>query len=84
IGMEPTGHYWLNLAYFLKAKGEKTVVVNPMKVKKSKELDDDSSTKNDTKDAKVIAQVIRAGRYHEPILPEGLYAELREGIKLFD
>ncbi|MGD6858355.1 IS110 family transposase, partial [Bacillus infantis] len=42
IGMEPTGHYWLNLAYFLKAKGEKTVVVNPMKVKKSKELDDDS------------------------------------------
>jgi transposase len=84
IGMEPTGHYWLNLAYFLKAKGEKTVVVNPMKVKKSKELDDDSPTKNDTKDAKVIAQVIRAGRYHEPILPEGLYAELREGIKLFD
>jgi transposase len=84
IGMEPTGHYWLNLAYFLKSKGEKIVVVNPMKVKKSKELDDDSPTKNDTKDAKVIAQVMRAGRYHEPILPEGLYAELREGIKLFD
>lgn len=84
IGMEPTGHYWMNLAYFLKSQGERPVVVNPMKVKKSKELDDDSPTKNDTKDAKVIAQVIRAGRYHEPILPEGLYAELREGVKLFD
>jgi transposase len=84
IGMEPTGHYWMNLAYFLKSQGERPVVVNPMKVKKSKELDDDSPTKNDTKDAKVIAQVMRAGRYHEPILPEGLYAELREGVKLFD
>ncbi|WP_079527766.1 IS110 family transposase [Halobacillus hunanensis] len=84
IGMEPTGHYWLNLAYYLKTKGEKPVVVNPMKVKRSKELDDDSPTKNDTKDAKVIAQVVRNGRYHEPILPEDVYAELREGIKLYD
>ncbi|WP_175989851.1 IS110 family transposase [Bacillus sp. Marseille-Q1617] len=84
IGMEPTGHYWINLAYFLKSQSERPVVVNPMKVKKSKELDDDSPTKNDTKDAKVIAQVMRAGRYHEPILPEGLYAELREGVKLYD
>ncbi|MDW4526906.1 IS110 family transposase [Rossellomorea marisflavi] len=84
LGMEPTGHYWMNLAYFLKSQGELPVVVNPMKVKKSKELDDDSPTKNDTKDAKVIAQVMRAGRYHEPTLPEGIYAELREGVKLFD
>ncbi|WP_282154397.1 IS110 family transposase [Cytobacillus gottheilii] len=84
IGMEPTGHYWIPLAYFLKSQGIKVVLVNPMKVKKSKELDDDSPTKNDTKDAKVIAQLIRAGRYHEPTLPEGVYAELREGVKLFD
>ncbi|MDY0405015.1 IS110 family transposase [Virgibacillus sp. 179-BFC.A HS] len=84
LGMEPTGHYWLNLAYYLKALGLHTVVVNPMKVKRTKELDDDSPTKNDTKDAKVIAQVIRAGRYYEPILPEGIYADLREGIKLHD
>jgi len=31
--MEPTGHYWLNLAYYLKAEGKHVVVVNPMKVK---------------------------------------------------
>jgi len=84
IGMEPTGHYWLNLAYYLKLQGEAPVVVNPMKVKRSKEMDDDSPTKNDTKDAKVIAQVIRNGRYHEPTLPEGVFAELREGMKLHD
>lgn len=84
IGMEPTGHYWLNLAYHLKEQEIKVVVVNPMKVKRFKEMDDDSPTKNDTKDAKVIAQVIRDGRYHEPTLPEGIYAELREGMKLYD
>jgi transposase len=84
IGMEPTGHYWLNLAYYLKDRGLQTVVVNPMKVKRSKELDDDSPTKNDTKDAKVIAQVVRDGRFHEPTLPEDVYAELREGMKLYD
>src|SRR5699024_10181964 len=84
IGMEPTGHYWLNLAYHLKAQGIHVVVANPMKVKRSKEMDDDSPTKNDTKDAKVIAQIIRDGRYHEPILPEDVYAELREGMKLYD
>ncbi|TCT17489.1 transposase [Melghiribacillus thermohalophilus] len=33
FGMEPTGHYWLNLAYFLTAKGYEVVLVNPMHVK---------------------------------------------------
>lgn len=84
FGVEPTGHYWLNLAYFLTAKGYDFVVVNPMHVKKSKELDDNSPTKNDTKDAKVIAQLIKDGRYSVPNLLDGIYAELREGVKLRD
>ncbi|SFA99273.1 Transposase [Lentibacillus halodurans] len=49
------------------------VVVNPMKVKRSKKLDDDSPMKNDTNNAKVIAEVIRDGRYHEPTLPVDVY-----------
>ncbi|MFZ3591858.1 IS110 family transposase [Bacillus sp. DJP31] len=84
IGVEPTGHYWLNLAYYLTAKGYDFVLVNPMHVKKSKELDDNSPTKNDTKDAKVISQLIKDGRYSVPNLLEGIYAELREGVKLRD
>lgn len=84
FGVEPTGHYWLNLAYFLTAKGYDFVLVNPMHVKKSKELDDNSPTKNDTKDAKVIAQLIKDGRYSVPNLLDGIYAELREGVKLRD
>ncbi|GAE95501.1 mobile element protein [Gracilibacillus boraciitolerans JCM 21714] len=84
FGVEPTGHYWLSLAYYLKERGFDFVIVNPMHVKKSKELDDNSPTKNDTKDAKVIAQLIKDGRYSVPNLLEGIYAELREGVKVRD
>jgi transposase len=84
VGAEPTGHYWLSLAYYLRAKDINFVLVNPMHVKKAKELDDNSPTKNDTKDARVIAQLIKDGRYSVPNLLDGIYAELREGIKLRD
>ncbi|WP_047155547.1 IS110 family transposase, partial [Aneurinibacillus tyrosinisolvens] len=84
VGMEPTGHYWLNLAHFLKEHGVTFVVVNPMHVKKSKELDDNSPTKNDVKDARVIAQLVKDGRYAEPNIPQGVYAELRVARKIRD
>lgn len=84
VGMEPTGHYWLNLAHFLKEQAVKFVVVNPMHVKKSKELDDNSPTKNDVKDARVIAQLVKDGRYAEPNIPQGVYAELRVAKKIRD
>lgn len=84
IGMEPTGHYWLPLAYWLRDQGVKLVVVNPAHVKQTKELDDNSPTKNDVKDARVISRLIEGGRYSEPSLPEGLYADLREGMNLYD
>lgn len=45
VGMEPTGHYWLNLAYALKGKHISFGVVNPLHVKRSKELDDNSPSK---------------------------------------
>jgi transposase len=84
IGMEPTGHYWLNLAHILIEKDIKFVVVNPLHVKKSKELDDNLPTKNDVKDARVIAQLVKDGRYAEPNNPKGIYAELRIARKVHD
>ncbi|CAN7692183.1 transposase [Peribacillus frigoritolerans] len=33
-----------------------------------------SPTKNDVKDAKVIAQLVKDGRYAEPTIPRGIYA----------
>ena len=66
FGIEPTGHYWFPLAEFLQDKGIRIVVVNPHHVHKSKELEDNSQTKNDYKDAKVIADLVRNGHYTEP------------------
>ena len=77
IGAEPTGHYWFTLAAYLKSSDIKLVLVNPHHVKKSKELDDNHPSKSDRKDPKVIARLVLEGRYSEPYIPEGIYAELR-------
>ena len=77
VGLEPTGHYWFTLGNFLKELGIKLVLVNPFHVKRSKELDDNSQTKNDLKDPKTIAKLVIEGRYSQPYIPEGIYSELR-------
>jgi len=81
-GMEPTGHYWFNLGKYLQDLGMRPVLVNPHHVKKSKELDDNNPTKNDRKDPKVIAGLVKDGRYMTPYLPEGIYADLRTASNL--
>lgn len=83
IGMEPTGPYWLNIARYLKNRKEYIVVtVNPMHVKKIKELDDNNQTKTDKKDSKIIAQLVKDARYSTPNLLEGEYEELRNAKNL--
>lgn len=77
IGMEPTGHYWKPLANYLLKQGMIVVLVNPYHTKKSKELDDNSQTKSDIKDALTIAKLVKDGRYFETYLPHDIYAELR-------
>jgi len=77
IGMEPTGHYWKPLANYLKKSEYKVVCVNPYHTKKAKELDDNSPTASDKKDAITIARLVKDGRYFEPYMPEEVYAELR-------
>ena len=81
-GMEPTGHYWFNLGKYLQDNGMRPVLVNPFHVKTSKELDDNNPTKNDRKDPKVIAGLVKDGRYTYPYLPTGIYAELRTASNL--
>lgn len=77
VGMEPTGHYWFGLAQYLESTQIQLVLVNPLHVKQSKELDDGSQTKNDNKDPKVIAKLVTEGRYIFPYRPKGMYADLR-------
>ena len=77
VGMEPTGHYWKAFANWLMKQGVTVVLVNPYHTKKSKELDDNSQTKSDIKDALTIARLVKDGRYFETYLPHDIYAELR-------
>ena len=77
VGFEPTGHYWFDLGQYLSGKGIKFVLVNPHHVKKAKEMDDNSPSKNDPKDPKTIAGLVREGRYFYSYMPTGVYAELR-------
>ncbi len=55
---------------------------NPMHVKRSKELDDNLQTKNDAKDALVIARLVKDGRYSYPWILKETEAELRVGATL--
>ena len=78
VGMKPTGHYWKALAnYLMKQERILVVLVNPYHTKKVKELDDNSQTKSDKKDALTIARLVKDGRYSEVYLPHDIYADLR-------
>ena len=84
LGLEPTGHYWYCTAAWMVANGISVVQVNPHAVRRTKEVEDNSQEKNDRKDPKVIANLVKDGNYGIPYLPEGLYAELRKLSMLKD
>ena len=84
IGFEPTGHYWYNLAEYCRDCKMKYVMVNPFHVKISKEMDDNSQTKNDRKDPKTIAKLVIDGRFFETYVATGIYAELRNVVKMYE
>lgn len=72
VGGELTRNYWFSLEAYLEEEDIPLVMVNPYHVKQSKELDDNSQTKNDTKDPYVIAKLVVYGRYLKPYVPTGV------------
>ncbi|NHN35521.1 IS110 family transposase [Paenibacillus agricola] len=77
IGMEPTGHYWFNLANWLVEQGISVAVVNPVTTKRNKENRDNSPSKSDPKDALVIADVVSRGYYSEYTKQAHIFQRLR-------
>lgn len=77
LGLEPTGHYWFCLATWMISNGISVVQVNPYAVKQTKEIEDNSQLKDDTKDPKLIANLVKDGNFGMPYLLEKLYGELR-------
>lgn len=65
VGLEPTGHYWFNLAHWLRKQGIEVVLVNPVVTHRNKENRDNSPSKNDAKDALTIADAVSRGFYTE-------------------
>ena len=84
LGLEPTGHYWFCLTAWMITNGVSVVQVNPYAVKQTKELEDNSQLKDDRKDPKLIANLVKDGNYGMPYLPEDTYAELRRLSMLRD
>ena len=84
LGVEPTGHYWFCLAAWMITNGISVVQVNPYAVKQTKELEDNSQLKDDRKDPKPIANLVKDGNYGMPYLPEDVYAEVRRLSMLRD
>ncbi|MBP3953682.1 IS110 family transposase [Bacillus suaedae] len=82
IGFEATGHYWKNLAFHLKLNDIPFVIVNPMHVKQSKEMDDNLQTKNDAKDARVIAKLLPNGYFSVPRDMSSVDHHLRQGSSM--
>lgn len=77
VAFEPTGHYWMNLARFLERQGIPYVYVNPFHVKRTKELQDNIQSKNDSKDARLIGKMIPQGHYQVPRDADEVDQELR-------
>jgi transposase len=82
VALEPTGHYWLPLAYWLQARAIPVLTVNPAHTKRAKELEDNSPAKTDAKDTRVIADLAAAGRARSCRLQTGVYATLRALARL--
>ncbi|MFQ5924044.1 MAG: IS110 family transposase [Anaerolineales bacterium] len=77
VAIEPSGHYWENLSYFLHDHGYPPQLVNPFHVSRYTEIWDNTPTKTDPKDSQLVATLLREGRTLYNNLPQGAYAELR-------
>jgi len=61
IGMEPTAGYWMPMFTCLEEWGYDVRLVSSLKVRRSKDIRDNSPLKSDPKDALVIADLVRQG-----------------------
>jgi transposase len=77
VGLEPTGHYWHNLADWLLEQGIEVVLVNPVTTHRNKENRDNSPSKNDPKDALVIADVVSRGYYTDYAPQEPVFEQIK-------
>lgn len=84
IAMEPTAGYWLPLFHYLLQKGFDVRLVSSLKVKRSKDLKDNSPLKSDKKDALLIASLLRDGNVLDYQTQPKNVQEVKDLIKLWE
>ncbi len=83
VGMEPTNYYWKHVGTFLNQVYIPFRLVNPYTVKRHREGDQLDRSKDDWRDACMIAELLRTGKFTETRLRAGLYAELQLGYATY-
>jgi transposase len=78
FAIEPGGHYWRNLGYFLVDHAVPFRLINPFTLKRQRDGDDLTHRKTDYRDAEMAADLLGQGKYTWTALPQGKYAELRQ------
>jgi len=84
VGMEPSNYLWKLLAAELERYQVPYRLVNSYTVKKHREGDQLDRSKDDVRDAFMIADLLRTGKYTETRLLHGRYAELRYYAALYE
>jgi transposase len=85
VGMEPTNYIWKLLAADMEQQRPEHDyrLVNPYTVKKHREGDQLDRSKDDNRDAFIVGDLTRTGKYTETQLLHGSYAELRQCVTLY-
>jgi len=78
IGFEPTGIYWKNIIYHLHNKGHQVHFIKTTAIKSQRELDESSPSKNDIRDANLLATLVREGKYIDSKLQFDVFKNLRD------
>lgn len=78
VGLEPTSYLWKPLAKYMTEESITYRLVNAYTVKRRREGDHLDRSKDDKRDAFVIADLLRTGKYMKSQLLTGSYAELRQ------
>ena len=77
IGMEATGHYWLNICSALLARDFETHVINPIQTDAIRRMNI-RKTKTDSVDCYYIAKVLMIGEYSDVAIQDDDISELKQ------
>lgn len=78
IGMEPTGHYYENLARHIQGSGQQVTMINSYAVKENRRQQMMAREKNDEIDAAAIGDLLRRGEGSPFRPPTGIYLQLQQ------